>query len=229
MNLNREEEFDKNLHKRKEEAIIELYHTGRYQGLYMGRTSNCKDNPIKAYIGGWMKMKGFKDKAIEQEINDYNNELFKEVHLIKLEKWEELLANPKKLTATICLIAQRHLFRDVNEKYPKAKSYYEKNKLFSTSLDRETQRVNHNEFLDIEGEFIVGDIAIDPFENKYGITCDKFLSLMTEEEKALFYSYLNKKGTGQKGRYTNADKEHYANIYNEISGICNRIKNNLNK
>jgi hypothetical protein len=228
LNLNREE-FDKNLQKRKEEAITELYHTGRYKGLYMGKESRCKDNPIRAYIAGWLKMKGVKDKAIEQEMNDYYNELFKEIHLIKLEKWEELLENPKKLTATICLIAQRHLFRDVNEKYPKAKSYYEKNKLFSTSLDREIQRVNHNEFLDIEGEYVIGDIEINPFENKYGITCDKFLSLMTAEEKDLFYSYINKRGTGQKGRYTNADKEHYANIYNEISGICNRIKSDLNK
>lgn len=229
MNLNRDEEFDKDLQKRKDEAIKELYLTGRYQGLYMGRASNCKDNPIKAYIAGWMKIKGFKEKAIEQELPDYYNELFKEVHLIKLQKWEELLDNPKKLTATICLIAQRHLFRDVNEKYPKAKSYYEKNKLFSTSLDRETQRVNHNEFLEIEGEYVIGDIEVNPFETKYGISCDKFLQLMTEDEKDLFYSYLNKKGTGQKGRYTNADKERYNQIFDKISGICDRIKNDLNR
>lgn len=229
MNLNRDEEFEKQILKRKEEAITELYNTGRYKGLYMGRESKCKDNPIKSYIAGWLKMKGLKDKAIEQEMPDYYNELFKEVHLIKLEKWPELLENPKKLTATICLICQRHLFRDVNEKYPKAKSYYEKQKLFSTSLDRDTQRVNHNEYLEIEGEYVIGDIENNPFETKYGITCDKFLSLMTEEEKDLFYSYLNKKGSGQKGRYTNADKEHYQEIYNKISGICNRIKNELNK
>lgn len=228
MNLDKEE-FDKNLQKRKEEAVNELYLTGRYKGLYMGKESRCKDNPIKAYIGGWMKMKGFKDKAIEQEMGDYYNELFKEVHLIKLDKWQELLDNPKKMTATICLIAQRHLFRDVNEKYPKAKSYYEKNKLFSTAFDRDANRVNHNEYLEIEGEYIIGDIEINPFKAMYGITCDKFINMMTEDEKDLFYSYINKKGTGQKGRYTNADKEHYTNIYNDVSGICNRIKNDLNK
>lgn len=238
MNLNREEEREYSLNKeayindilkRKEEAIIELYHTGKYKGVYGKKYSKSKANGIKYYIARWLTLKGWSRERIEEEMQDYYNELFVEVWKIKLHRWPELLNNIEHLTRTICRIAKCHLFRDVNENYPKAKSYYEKNKLFSTSLDRDMQRVNHNEFLDIEEEYVIGDTKIEPFQAMYGLTCDEFLSFMTEKEKELFYSYINKKGTGKKGRYTNADKEHYANIYNEISGICNRIKNELNK
>ncbi|WP_312745987.1 hypothetical protein [Sphingobacterium multivorum] len=214
--------------KRKEEAITELYLTGRYKGLYMGRESSCKDNPIKVYVSNWMKLKGWNEQKIDSEIDDYYNELFTEFCKIKLHKWPELLDNPRKMTATICLMAQRHLFRDVNEKYPKAKSYYEKNKLFSTALDREMQRINHIEFLEMDNEHIIDDDQETGFEKKYKIDVDGFMALMTEEQRQLFYNYINKKGTGQKGRFNNADRAKYNEILEQVTKDCKEILKRIN-
>ncbi|MGF7028845.1 hypothetical protein [Sphingobacterium sp. HSC-15S19] len=228
MNNNKEEEFDKNLLKRKDEAIKELYTTGRYKGLYMGRESSSSHNPIVHYISGWLKSKGWSDEKISREMGDFYNELFKEVYLIKLEKWPELLDNPKKLTATICLMAQRHLFRDVNEKYPSAKSYYEKNKRFSTEYDKEIKRINHSELTENDDEYIIEDDQETGFEKKYKIDVDVFIALMTEEQRQLFYRYINKKGTGKKGRFNNADREKYNEILEQITKDCKDILRRLN-
>lgn len=223
-------EFDKEVTlKRKDEAITELYTTGRYKGLYMGRESSCKDNPIKAYISGWLKIKGWNEQKIDSEMGDFYNELFKEVYLIKLEKWPELLDNPRKMTATICLMAQRHLFRDVNEKYPSAKSYYEKNKRFSLEYDQDIRRVNHSELFENDDEYIIEDDQATGFEKKHSINVDDFIELMTEEQKELFYRYINKKGTGKKGRFNNADRENYNEILEQITKDCKDILRRLNE
>lgn len=222
-------EFDKEgTLKRKEEAITELYTTGRYKGTYMGRTSNCKDNPIKAYIAGWLKIKGWNEQKIDAEMEDYYNELFTEFCKIKLHKWPELLDNPRKMTATICLMAQRHLFRDVNEKYPSAKSYYEKNKRFSTEYDKDIKRINHSELTENDDEYIIEDDQATGFEKKYKINVDEFLELMSQEQKELFYSYINKKGTGQKGRFNNLDRERYDEILKKITKDCKDILKKIN-
>ncbi len=228
MNNNKEEEFDKNLQERKEEAIKELYLTGRYKGTYMGKESKCKDNPIKSYIAGWLKMKGWNEQKIDSEMDDYYNELFAEVWKIKLEKWPELLDNPKKMTATICLMAQRHLFRDVNEKYPTAKSYYEKNKRFSSEYDKDIKRINHSELFEIENEYIIEDDQATGFEKKHSINVDDFINMMTAEQKELFYSYINKRGTGKKGRFNNSDREKYNEILEQITRDCKEILKRLN-
>lgn len=222
-------EYLEELQKRKEEAISELYLTGRYKGLYMGKESKCKDNPIKAYIAGWMKSKGWKKEKIEQEMDDYYNEVFTEFCKIKIEKWPDILENPRKMTATLCLMVQRHLFRDVNEKYPKAKSYHEKGKLFSTSYNKNMGVVNHRELFETKDEIILEDIPNTPFETKYGVTVDDFMSLMTDDEKKQFYQYLGKRGTGKSGRYTNQDRMRFEEILESISDVCHRIKNDLNK
>lgn len=228
MNINNKEEFDKQILKRKEEAIKELYTTGRYKGTYMGRESSSNHNPIVHYISGWLKSKGWNDEKISSEMPDYYNEIFTEVLKIKLEKWPELLDNPKKLTATICLMAKRHLFRDVNEKYPTAKSYYEKNKRFSTEYDKDIKRVNHSELFEIEDEYIIEDDQGTGFNKKYELNVDDFIELMTEEQKELFYSYIEKKGTGQKGRFNSLDREKYNEILLQITNNCNDILKKIN-
>ncbi|WP_313268708.1 hypothetical protein [Sphingobacterium sp.] len=222
-------EFDKEVTlKRKEEAITELYTTGRYKGLYMGRESSCKDNPIKVYIAGWLKIKGWNEQKIDSEMEDYYNELFTEFCKIKLHKWPDLLDNPRKMTATICLMAQRHLFRNLTEKSPKAKSYYEKNKLFSNSYNQEIKIVNHTEIFENECEMILEDDSLTGFEKKYKINVDEFLELMSQEQKELFYSYINKKGTGQKGRFNNADRERYDEILKQITKDCKNLLKKIN-
>lgn len=228
MNNNKELEFDKNLLKRKDEAIKELYITGRYKGTYMGRESSSGHNPIVHYISGWLKSKGWGDEKISREMGDYYNELFKEVYLIKLEKWPELLDNPRKLTATICLMAQRHLFRDVNEKYPSAKSYYEKNKRFSTEYDKDIKRINHSELTENDDEYIIEDDQATGFEKKHSINVDVFIELMTEEQRELFYAYINKKGTGKKGRFNNADRAKYNEILEQVTKDCKEVLKRLN-
>ncbi len=223
-------EFDKEVTlKRKEEAITELYTTGRYKGLYMGRESSCKDNPIKAYIAGWLKIKGWNEQKIDAEMEDYYNELFTEFCKIKLHKWPDLLDNPRKMTATICLMAQRHLFRNLTEKSPKAKSYYEKNKLFSNSYNQEIKIVNHTEIFENECEMILEDDSLTGFEKKYKINVDEFLELMSQEQKELFYKYINKKGTGQKGRFNNADREKYNEILEQVTKDCKDILRRLDE
>ncbi len=225
---NKEEEFDKDLQKRKDEAIKELYLTGKYKGLYMGRESSSSHNGIVHYIAGWMEMKGWSDEKISMEMGDFYNELFKEVYLIKLEKWPELLENPKKLTATICRIAMCHLFRNVTKKYPSAKSYYEKNKRFSSEYDKEIKRINHSELFENDNEYIIEDDQETGFEKKHSINVDDFIELMTEEQKELFYSYINKKGTGKKGRFNNADRAKYNEILEQVTRDCKEILKRLN-
>lgn len=228
MDNNKEKEFEKQILKRKEDAIKELYLTGRYKGLYMGRTSSCKDNPIKAYISGWMKIKGWNEQKIDAEMEDYYNELFTEFCKIKLEKWPELLDNPRKITATICLMAQRHLFRDVNEKYPSAKSYYEKNKRFSSEYDQDIKRINHSELFENDDEYIIKDDQETGFEKKYELHVDDFINMMTTEQRELFYSYINKKGTGKKGRFNNADREKYNEILEQVTKDCKDLLKKIN-
>jgi len=228
LNNNKELEFDKNLLKRKDEAIKELYTTGRYKGTYMGRESSSGHNPIVHYISGWLKSKGWSDEKISREMGDYYNEVFTEVLKIKLEKWPELLENPKKLTATICLMVKRHLFRDVNEKYPSPKSYYEKIKRYSIEYNKDMKRVNTSELFDNEDEYIIEDNSITGFEKKYELNVDDFIELMTAEQKELFYIYINKKGTGKKGRFNNLDREKYNEILLQITNNCKELLKKLN-
>lgn len=214
--------------KRKEEAIKELYATGKYKGIYGKKYSKSKANGIKYYIARWLKdNKGWSRERIDAEMQHYYNELFVEVWKIKLHRWSKLLDNIEHLTRTICLIAKRHLFRNITEKSPKAKSYYEKNKLFS-SEDKDIKRVNHSELFEIEDEFIIEDDQVTGFEKKYSINVDDFIEMMTAEQKELFYSYIEKKGTGQKGRFNNADRAKYNEILEQVTRDCKELLKKLN-
>ena len=214
--------------KRKEEAIKELYATGKYKGIYGKKISKSKANPIKHYIARWLKMKGWSAERIAEEMQDYYNELFVEVWKIKLHRWTELLNNIERLTRTICRIVKCHLFRDVNERYPSAKSYYEKNKRFSVDYDKDIKRVNHSELFEIEDEYIIEDDQATGFEKKHSINVDDFIQLMTKEQRELFYSYIEKKGTGKKGRFNNADRAKYNEILEQVTKDCKEILKRLN-
>ena len=213
--------------KRKDEAIKELYATGKYKGIYGKKYSKSKANPIKHYIARWLRDKGWSRERIDEEMQDYYNELFVEVWKMKLHRWPELLNNIEHLTRTICLIVKRHLFRDVTKRYPSAKSYYEKNKRFS-SEDKDIKRVNHSELFEIEDEFIIEDDQVTGFEKKYSINVDDFIEMMTAEQKELFYSYIEKKGTGKKGRFNNADRAKYNEILEQVTRDCKDILKKLN-
>jgi len=125
-------------------------------------------------------------------------------------------------------MAQRHLFRDVNDKYPSAKSYYEKNKRFSVEYDQEIKRINHSELFEIDDEYIIEDDQETGFNKKYKINVDDFIALMTEEQKEVFYSYINKKGTGKKGRFNNADRAKYNEILEQVTKDCKDILKKIN-
>ncbi len=51
---------------------------------------------------------------------------------------------------------------------------------------------------------------------------------MTEEQKELFYRYINKKGTGKKGRFNNADREKYNEILEQVTKDCKDILKKIN-
>jgi len=213
--------------KRKEEALKELYTTGKYKGIYGKKYSKSKANPIKHYIGRWLRDKGWSRERIDEEMQDYYNELFVEVWKMKLHRWPELLNNIEHLTRTICLIVKRHLFRDVTKIYPSAKSYYEKNKRFS-SEDKDIKRVNHSELFENDDEYIIEDDQVRGFEKKYSINVDDFIEMMTAEQKELFYSYVEKKGTGKKGRFNNADRAKYNEILEQVTRDCKDILKRIN-
>jgi len=214
--------------KRKEEAITELYLTGRYKGTYMGIKAKSKANPIKGYIIRKFQERGWNSERIDAVMDDYYNEVFLEVAKIKINKWPDLLSIPVKMTATICLMAERNLFRVVNERYPKPKGFLEKNKLFSSQFNKEIKIVNHTEIFENECEMILEDDSVTGFEKKHSINVDDFIELMTEEQKELFYSYIEKKGTGKKGRFNNADRAKYNEILEQVTRDCKDILKKLN-
>lgn len=220
----------KELEKAKDEAITDLYATGRYKNLYMGRTAKSKENPLKAYIKQWLVCRGIKHN-VEEMIDDYYQELFIHLLKIKAEKWEELINNPRKMTATACLIIQRQLFMNRSDKYPSTNiSYFEKNNHNSIIDNNESVRVNTSELFENEEEMILEDIDdVCSIEEKYGVSIDDILGEMTAEEVIDFYDYINKKGTGKKGRYTKADTNKYKEMYANISNTVMKIKEDLNK
>lgn len=220
----------KELEAQKSEAIQDLYATGRYKNLYMGRTAKSKENPLKAYIKQWLVCRGVKHN-IEEMIDDYYQELFVHLLKIKAEKWEELINNPRKMTATACLIIQRQLFMNRSDKYPSTNiSYFEKMNHNSIIDNNSSRRVNISELFENEGEMILEDIDdVCSIEEKYGVSIDDILDEMTPEQVTDFYAFINKKGTGKKGRYTKADTEKYKKLYVNISNTVMKIKEDLNK
>jgi len=163
-----------NKERQRNEIIEELYLTGRYKGLYMGKPAKSKQNPLKKYIQNWLENKAIKQDNMLEHIDNFYQELFLHISKIPTDTLIELAENPTKLTATACLIVKRQLFSQNHKP-----AYNQTIKL----LKKEHRVFNINEELNKDYSFF----ELQSFNNLNKKALDEALNDLKDKEQQLLY------------------------------------------
>lgn len=188
--------------KIKELILTEFYNTGRVNGIYMKKYSNSKENPLKYYIIGWLKLNGI-FLTQDQYIDDIYQLLFIELFKIDADKFVDVFFNNKgelninKLCATACLMIKRKAFyRLVREDNKRPDSSYVWDDVKGYEENRNKLLVvNHSYITKVQHGSIYGHgvININPIEkfNEDGIDEGDGIIIYDKNDDDAFFDKYN--------------------------------------
>lgn len=219
----------------KQKILIELYNTGRVNGLYFGRTSKLKVNPLKKYIEICL-FKNFMLQNGNEYLEDCYQELFLQLQKIPTDKFIELyLESDTRLISYVLRVALLKLFA-VDKRTNNPKHSFAKHLNYASVFNRENFMINHLEVKDednpphTENSFktlIIYDAVEegDEFEKDYGFRMEDIYLLMTPEQRFVFEKVLNNK---KRGKPSAADQLQKQKLFDDIREIKEYIelKNN---
>lgn len=216
----------------KQKILIELYNTGRVNGLYFGRTSKLKVNPLKKYIEICL-FKNFMLQNGNEYLEDCYQELFLQLQKIPTDKFIELyLESDTRLISYILRVALLKLFA-VDKRTNNPKHSFAKHLNYASVFNRDNYKINHLEIKeddDVEDNsrtLIVYDAIEDgdEFETDYGFRIEDIYLLMTPEQRFVFEKVLNNK---KRGKPSAADQLQKQKLFDDIKQIKEYIelKNN---
>lgn len=216
----------------KQKILIELYNTGRVNGLYFGRTSKLKVNPLKKYIEICL-FKNFMLQNGNEYLEDCYQELFLQLQKIPTDKFIELyLESDTRLISYILRVALLKLFA-VDKRTNNPKHSFAKHLNYASVFNRDNYKINHLEIKeddDVEDNsrtLIVYDAIEDgdEFETDYGFRIEDIYLLMTPEQRFVFEKVLNNK---KRGKPSAADQLQKQKLFDDIREIKEYIelKNN---
>ncbi len=194
------------LEKRKADIITSFYLTGRLDGLYFGRSSKAKGNPVKHYIKSCMYKNRIQDDDL---INDCYNEMFFHLQNMSAIKFLSIYdESPNKLIATSLRIIALKCFA-IDPRYNNPNHSLVQSILFASS-DGVNVSIDHTEefkdLTDCHGAAINNNSnAIlksqldepEDFTKFYGFTVEDVLARLTKGEQAAFYDVIGKQPRGK--------------------------------
>ncbi|MCX2474073.1 hypothetical protein OQZ33_07005 [Pedobacter sp. MC2016-05] len=237
----------------QDKVLTELYLTGKVGGVYMKKFSKSKENPIKFYIRGWLRL--YQIYTNQDDILDDVYQLtFTELFAIHPDKFVEGEKNKKgvfvkgffkkngdlnvqKLTATACTIIfnkamykRMAIDKKTGEEYVMVKHSYITRLLHASSLQgaikiSHTENLNevYEDYNEGDGIILYDEDSEDGFFNRYNFTPDDILKYLTSEEKEQFRKHLSRK--------FNPDKTSHAMkaLQQRIIEIKTKIQNDRNR
>ena len=229
-------EQEKTNEQLKEEILIELFNTGRINGLYFGKTSTSKLNPLKMYIKNCLyKTYILENMGVQDNdfISDVYMELFCNLQNIPADKFIELY-NQSKVKGTNLI---RYALRIIILKgFAKGRNNNPKHSLvnrlgFASVFNAGNFQITPLENDDTDNassNLIIYDTEDESeFESQYGFTPEEIISHMTPEEKFVFYKLLGKQPRGAQSKESIKQREKLIEAVKQIKKKI-EIKKGLN-
>jgi hypothetical protein len=209
----------------KQELIEMLFTTGRLNGLYMGKSSKSKLNPLKVFI----KNKLYKSFILQQHngfADDLYSEMFVNLCNIPADRFVELYYQSTIPGTNLIRYALGILHFKGFAKGRNNPNHSLVGKLkFTSSFDSSNysiQPMENNSDDDESDNLIIYDLDEETeFEADYGMTVEEVIDMMTTEERFVFYKLLGKQKKGAKSKADLAEK---ANFIVSLKEIKKRIE-----
>lgn len=173
--------------KYKEKILMDYYLTGRIEGLYMGKKSKVKKNPVKEYIK--MRLANFGLYNEYELIEECYQTLFLELFKYNLDKFTAMMErspNGKELQMMSCRILVFTCF---------TKKGLVHNILNKSSFGNVQISTNENYDEDSNDNLLIiyDEQDADVFQMKYNLSIEELLESMTNEDREYFYTLTDKK------------------------------------
>lgn len=212
---------------RKERILTEMYKTGRLGGLYFGKTSRSKENPIKMYINSCLYRHRITFDA--DLVDDCYQEAFMHLWAMSPAKVCDLFdTSPKKLQATTLMIISLKCFA-IDPRYSNPRHSLIQGILFASSFSGAMWIDSSEEFMEMEGSVYEGDwnskkiLTDEPdlchFTEEYGFSPEDILEVMTAEQREIFYSILGKQPRGKQSTARKQAREQLHQDINQLKSV----------
>ncbi len=196
----------------KNKILSEFFTTGRIDGLYFGRKSDSKLNPLKNYINRALyrsfilENNGIQDNDF---LNDIYSELFYHLSNVPADKFINLYNDGKVPGSRLIAYALRIIIlkcfsKDKRNNNPKHALVSQLG--FASAFNPNNYQIaplENNDDEDYTPNLIIYDAEEETeFEADYGFTPEELINQMTSEEQFVFYKLLSKQKPGAKSKAT---------------------------
>lgn len=219
----------------KEKILIELFNTGRIDGLYFGKKSNSNLNPIKVYIRNVLyKSYILENNGVQDNdfISDVYMELFCNLQNIPADKFIELYNTGKVKGNTLIAYALRII---ILKGFARGRNNNPKHSLVSrlgyasvfNAGNFQIKPLENDDTEDTTPNLIIYDADEESeFEQQYGFTPEEIISLMSPEDQFVFYKLLGKQKRGAQSSKAKMAKEQLINKIKSLKTMIDKKNNN---